>query len=125
MTNTTGLHRAAGEDDVIHVVPTIIHSGDLARGTHTVATVEELEKGRALIVFRSEEEAEKYRASTGNHPEAEGWRAAALELEELGRVLEAHGCTHVAMPEEWTGEGAVDFFAAGDFIGMLEGRIPA
>ncbi len=73
----------------------------------------------ALIVFRSEE-AEKYRRATDNQPEEEGFRTEVLDREELGHVLEAHGCTHVAMPEAWAGGDGVDFFTASDFIGMLE-----
>jgi len=116
--------RATGnlEEDV-HVTPTIIHCAHKRSDDeiiHGAVTVEQPEKGRALIVFRSQEEAEKYRAATGKHPEEEGFRTASLDLEELGHVLEAHGCTHVAMPEEWTGgKGGVDFFKAADFIGLL------
>ncbi len=117
--------RVSGAED-IHITPTIIHRAyagpDVAHEfTHGVATVEKPEKGRALIVFRSQEEAEKYRSATGKHPKEEGFRTATLDLEELGHVLEEHGCTHVAMPEPWTDDlsGGVDFFAASDFIGML------
>ena len=35
-----------------------------------------------------------------------------------------HGCTHVAMPEPWTGEGSVDRFEAAAFIGLLEESVP-
>lgn len=86
--------------------------------------MEDAGKGRAMIVFRSEEEAGKYRAATGNHPEAEGWRPVPLDLPALSDILELHGCSHVAMPEPWTGTGGVDFFAVADFIGMLEGAPP-
>ncbi len=119
--------RVSGAED-IHITPTIIHRAyagpDVAHEfTHGVATVEKPEKGRALIVFRSQEEAEKYRSATGKHPEEEGFRTLALDLEELGHIIEEHGCTHVAMPEPWTDDlsGGVDFFAASDFIAMLEG----
>jgi hypothetical protein len=43
-----------------------------------------------------------------------------VDLEGLAALLEAHGCTHVAMPEPWTGDHGVDFFEADTFIGMLE-----
>ena len=56
----------------------------------------------------------------------EGWGPVALDLEDLANVLEWHGCTHVAMPEEWIGgAGGVDFFEASSFIGMLENSVPA
>jgi hypothetical protein len=104
---------------VVVVCPTVLYRMDRERMAAAVA--EGPEGGdRALIVFRSEEEAEKYRAATGNHPDAEGWRPVALDLRELSDLLEIHGCPQVAMPEPWTGTGGVDFFAAGDFIGMLE-----
>ncbi len=119
--------RLAGTEE-IHITPTIIHRAyagpDVTHEfTHGVATAEKPEKGRALIVFRSQEEAEKYRSATGKHPEEEGFRTATLDLEELGHVLEEHGCTHVAMPEPWTEDRSrgVDFFKASDLIGMLEG----
>ena len=101
------------DEDLIHVTPTIIH-----RDTHTAAVVEH-EDGRALIVFRSEEEAEKYRRHTGKQPEEEGFKPVAVDLEDLANIIRLHDCTHVAMPEPWTGNGLVDFFAAGDFIGMF------
>ncbi len=110
------------DEDLVHITPTVLYR--MPGGKMTAAVVEH-EEGRALIVFRSEEEAEKYRAATGNHPEGEGWRTATLDSEGLGHVLEAHGCTHVAMPEPWTGEGGVDFFTGPDFIGMLEESVPA
>ena len=96
------------------------------RSMQAAAVMEKLEKGRALIVFRSEEEAEKYRFDTGKHPASDGWGPAALDLEDLANVLEMHDCTHVAMPEEWiSGEGGVDFFEAAAFIGMLQESAPA
>jgi hypothetical protein len=115
--------RLAGTEET-HITPTIIHRAYKRSDdeiVHGAATVEH-EKGRALIVFRSEEEAEKYRRATGKHSEEEGFRTAALDLEELGHVLEAHECTLVAMPEPWTADrsGRVDFFAPSDFIGMLQ-----
>ena len=61
-----------------------------------------------------EEEAEKYRQDTGKYPASDGWGSAALGLEDLEDVLKMHECTHVAMPEPWTGKGGVDFFAASD-----------
>ena len=111
------------DEDLIHIIPTVLYR--MERGIHAAATVEHSPDGRALLVFRNEEEAEKYRAHTGKHPEPEGWGPVALDLEDLQNVLKMHECTHVAMPEEWTGEGGVDFFKASDFIGMLEERARA
>ena len=118
------------DEDLIHIVPTILHRFDRERKELTAVTVPGPEpgpgpEGRALVVFRSEEEAEKYRAATGKHPEASGFRAVCVDHEELAAFLEAHECTHVAMPEEWTGKGNVEFFEASAFVGMLEESRPA
>ena len=106
---------------------TLPRSGSVTeRSTQAAAVVEKPEKGRALIVFRSEAEAEKYRFDMGKHPASDGWGPAALDLEDLANVLEMHDCTHVAMPEEWIGgEGGVDFFEAAAFIRMLQESAPA
>lgn len=76
-------------------------------------------------MFRSEEEAEKYRQDTGKHREEEGFKPVSVDLEDLANIAEMHSCTHVAMPEPWTGKGGVDFFAAADFIEMLRKSVPA
>ena len=118
----------AAADEVV-IFPTVLYRID--RSTQATAVAEKPEEGqsasaRALIVFRSEEEAEKYRSDTGKHPAVEGWAPVALDLEDLANVLEWHGCTHVAMPGEWIGgAGGVDFFEASSFIGMLENSVPA
>jgi hypothetical protein len=112
------------DEDLIHIVPTILYRFDRERKELSAVTVPEPE-GRALIVFRSEEEAEKCRGATGHYPEASGFRAVCVDHEELAAFLEAHECTHVAMPEEWTGKGNVEFFEASAFVGMLEESRPA
>jgi hypothetical protein len=95
------------------------------RNIRSAAVVDEADKGRALLVFRSEEEAEKYRSTTGNYPETEGFKAINVGYEELADLVEIHDCTHVAMPEPWTGKGGVDFFKAADYVGMLRESLPA
>ena len=77
-----------------------------------------------MIVCRSEEEAERFRSATGQYPESEGLRPLTVDHEQLAAFLEVHECTHVAMPEPWTGEGSVDRFEADAFIGMLEENVP-
>ncbi len=104
------------------IYPTVLYKGE---PDTLITAVVEGPKGRALLVFRSEGEAEKYRAGTGNNPETEGWRPVALGLKELSEVIAMHGCSHVAMPEEWTGKGPVDFFAAADFLAFLDECEPA
>jgi hypothetical protein len=109
-------------EDTAHISPTILYR--VGRGTLEAVTVDRGD-GHAMIVFRSEEEAEKFRGATGLYSEAEGFRALSVDHEQLRAFLEAHGCTHVAMPEAWTAEGGVDRFEAGAFIGMLEESTPA
>ncbi len=113
-------------DDTFTVHPTVLYRAT-APDTLEAAVVDDPDGGerRALLVFRDEEEAEKYRAATGRYPASEGWRPVNLDHRDLANVVAMHGCTHVAMPEPWTGEGAVDFFDAGGFIGMLEASPPA
>jgi len=43
-----------------------------------------------------------------------------LDLETVAALLEYLGLSYVAVPEPWTGEGAVDVFEAENFIRMLE-----
>jgi hypothetical protein len=121
MTNTTRTRPAEG--DAVLVEPTALLRA--VPGAIDAAVTEKAGRGRALIVFRSEGEAEKYRSATGNNPEAEGWRTVPLEPWQLSDVLAMQGCTHVAMPEEWTGKGGVDVLAAEAFVRMLEEAPPA
>ena len=81
--------------------------------------------GDALIVFRSEEDALAFRASSGRHPASEGWRPLDLDREPLAGVLDLHGLGHVVMPHEWTGAGGSDLFAAANFLELLDTSPPA
>jgi hypothetical protein len=74
---------------------------------------------------RPEGEAERFRGATGRYPESEGFKTLCVDLEGLRAFLDVHECSHVAMPEPWTGEGVVDHFEAAAFIGMLEESAPA
>jgi hypothetical protein len=109
-------------EDYVHIRPTILCRMD--RGTLQAATAKRRD-GHTMIVFRSEEEAERFRSHTGLYPESEGFKPVALSHKHLEGVIGMLGCTHVAMPEPWTGEGGVDRFTAADFIAMLEESIPA
>jgi hypothetical protein len=73
----------------------------------------------ALVVFRSAEEAEKFRASSGRYPASEGFEASGLDHVGVARACVRHGLERVCMPEPWTGESNVEFFDAADFVGML------
>jgi hypothetical protein len=104
-------------EDTVHISPTILYRR--GRGTLEAVTVNG-RGGHTMLVFRSKQEAEKFRSHTGLYSEAEGFKALALDHEQLAAFLEVHECTHVAMPEAWVREGGVDRFEAGAFIGMLE-----
>lgn len=81
-----------------------------------VAGVLEQDEGRAMIVFRSEVEANRYRAEMGNYPESEGWKAVSLEPKDLRGFLEMHECPRIAFPEPWTEDGGrVYFYPAEEF----------
>jgi hypothetical protein len=108
------------EDTVVHIDPTIL-CRHRERGKLEALTANR-EDGHTMIVFRSEEEAERFRSYTGLYSEAEGFKPFSLDHEQLAALLTVFGCTHVGMPEPWTGSEAsgVDRFEAAAFIGMLE-----
>jgi hypothetical protein len=109
-------------EDIVHIRPTILYR--TGRGALEAVTVNRGDE-HTMIVFRSEEEAEKFRSATGLYSEAGGFRALRVDHEQLAAFLEAHECTHVALPEAWTNEGGVDRFEADTFIGMLEKSVTA
>src|SRR5215218_1610787 len=108
----------------VHIEPTVLCRVGRSRGTLEMVTVD-ADDGRALLVFRSEEEAERYREHTGSYPESEGFKPIRVDHKDLANIIEMHGCTHVDMPEPWTGEGGVDRFEADVFVGMLEESLRA
>jgi hypothetical protein len=85
----------AEPEEAITIVPTVLCRA--GRGTLEAVTARH-EGAHALIVFRSEKEAEKYRADTGKYPEEEGLKAVSIDHEHFANILEWHGCSHVAMP---------------------------
>jgi hypothetical protein len=106
-------------EETIYVTPTAIFRA--GRGTREAAVVDG-EKGRALFLFRNEEDAEEYRRHTGIYPAEEGFKPVSLEVGALRDVLAEYGCTHVVSPKPLTADSeGPDFFAAEDFIAMLEG----
>jgi hypothetical protein len=110
-------------EDTVHISPTILYRA--GRGKLEAAAVDEGDE-LTMIVFRSEEEAERFRQDTGKYPESEGFKAVNVDHEQLAAFLRVHRYTHVGMPEPWDGEGGVvDRFEAADFIGLLEESPPA
>jgi hypothetical protein len=109
-------------EDTVHISPTILYR--VGRRTLEAVTADGRD-GHTMLVFRSEEEAEKFRGATGLYSEAKGFRALSVDHEQLRAFLEVHEGTHVAMPEAWAREGGVDRFEAEAFIGMLEESMSA
>ncbi len=74
----------------------------------------------ALLVFRSEEEVEKFRDDTAMYPASEGFEAVAVDEAEIARTCIRHNLSRICIPEApWTGTTGVDFIDADDFIRML------
>ena len=74
----------------------------------------------ALLVFRSEEEVEKFRDETGMYPASEGFEAVAVDEAEIARTCIRHNLSRICIPEApWTGTTGVVFIDADDFIRML------
>ena len=73
----------------------------------------------ALIVFRSEEEAEKFRGDTDMYPAAEGFETVAVDEVEIGHTCVRHGFDRVCLHGPWTGTSGVVFYDASAFVGML------
>jgi hypothetical protein len=98
-----------------YIQPTIIVMR--VEGEEGVAYVE---RENALLVFRSEEEVEKFRDETGIYPASEGYEAVAVDEAEIARTCIRHNLSRICIPEApWTGTTGVEFFDADDFIRML------
>ena len=79
----------------------------------------------ALLVFRSEEEVEKFRDETGMYPASEGFEAVAVDEAEIARTCIRHNLSRICIPEApWTGTTSVDFIDAEDFVRMLRESHP-
>ncbi len=112
--------------DTFTLEPTVLYRMDPEHDLQSTATAP-TEIGKALLVFRSEEEAEKFRLNTGLCPASEGFKPVNLSGEEISGVLDMHGLSVVAMPEPWTGEASsgVDLFSREGFLELLEASEPA
>jgi hypothetical protein len=106
------------ESSTDHFAPTAIYR--VGPDSLEAAVVEKEGCGRALL-FRDEKDAEEYRLETGVYPAEEGFGPATFSVNTLRDVLELHGCTHVVMPKSLIGgEDGPDFYAAEDFMWLLE-----
>jgi hypothetical protein len=73
---------------------------------------------KALLVFCTKEEAEDFRASTGELPTSEGFRTERLDPQAVARVCAAHDLWSVAMPG-LLAKGETCFFNTWDFVEIL------
>jgi hypothetical protein len=73
----------------------------------------------ALIVFRSKEEAEKFRDFSGLYPASEGFEAIPVDEAEIGRTCVRHDLSRICVPEPWTETSGASFYDAAEFRGML------
>jgi hypothetical protein len=103
--------------------PTVLYRLDPSRDLAGAATAR-TEIGEALLVFRSEADAEAFRRSTGRCPASEGFGAVNVDHEQIADLLAWHGLSVVAMPERWTGRGRVDLFTGENFLQFLEESVP-
>jgi hypothetical protein len=112
--------------EAIYAAPAVVCRFTLSREELKIeaATVEH-EEGRALLVFRNEEEAESWRREWGLYPAEEGFKVLPAEDEMLRDLLQRHGCTQVITPNSWLGEDRADFFTAENFMKILESAAPA
>ena len=104
-------------ESTIYIEPTIIARRDEDADKEYVMYVG---SENALVVFRSEEEVEKFRTYSGLHPASEGFEAVAVDEVGIARTCLRHGLTKVCMPEPWTGTSRVDFFDMEKFVVMLK-----
>jgi hypothetical protein len=88
------------------------------------ATIEN-EDGRALVVFRNEEEAEDWRRLYGRFPAEEGFKPYPADDDALRMFIDMHECTHVVLLNSWLGEDSADFYDAEDVMGLFEESVPA
>jgi hypothetical protein len=110
-------------DDVFILEPTVLYRLDPGRDLAGAATAR-TEIGEALLVFRSEADAEAFRRTTGRCPASEGFGAVNVDHEQIADLLAAHNLSVVAMPERWTGRGRVDLFTGENFLQFLEESVP-
>ena len=113
-------------EEAIIIRPTVLYRAQRSseEGTTEEAVTARHLDGHALVLFRNEEEAEKFRADTGKYPQEEGFEAVHVDLMDLARLVVRHDCSHICMPEAW-GAGAVDFFGALEVLTMLKESQPA
>jgi hypothetical protein len=99
-----------------YLEPTII----VMRDEEEAEGVAYVGRENALLVFRSEEEVEKFRDETGMYPASEGYEAVAVDEAEIARTCIRHNLSRICIPEApWTGRAGVDFIDADDFVRML------
>ena len=106
--------------DTVNLEATVFCRMDVDEGTIETGVLDHA-GGGAMLVFRSVEEADQYRADTGTYPEGEGWGAVSLKPEHMRGLLEMHPVARVAFPQKIEGGGCfVHFYEAHYFLTLLE-----
>ena len=102
------------------IQPTIIR---LLEEDEDLEGVAHVRAENALIVFRGEEEAEAFRADTGQYPAEEGYGLVGVDPIGIARTCLRHGFDAVCVPDApWRshGDAAVRFCDVVDFVGGLK-----
>ena len=102
-------------ESTTYLDPTIIARRD-DEGKEGVAYVD---GQNALIVFRSKDEAEKFRDYSGLYPASDGFEAIPVDEAEIGRTCVRHDLRRICVPEPWTETSGASFYDAAEFSGML------
>jgi hypothetical protein len=104
-------------ESTVYIEPTILARRDEDADKEYVMHVP---SENALVVFRSEEEVEKFRDYSGLHPASEGYEPVPVDEFGIARTCLRHGLEKICFPEPWTGDSGVQFFDMEDFVLMLK-----
>ena len=122
MTNET----SSTIEEPIYVAPAILcRVYPVPEGARVETATVENEDGRALVVFRNEQEAEDWRRFHGRFPVEEAFKPYPADDNALRMFIEMHGCTQVVTPNSWVGEDRADFFTVENFMKLLDSSVPA
>jgi hypothetical protein len=109
-------------DDLICIEPTIIKWTSTEQEEVVAHIRGEGAEESALLVFRTEEEAEDFRSAVLKVSEAEGFTVEGVDHYELARIVGTHRFPRIAMPKSW-GEKDLLWFSSWGFLELL-GDLP-
>lgn len=109
--------------DTSTIYPTVLVNADHGEKTLGVVTAVEGEQ-EALVVFRGPNDARAYQQTSGKHSAEEGFELIGMSRKALSALLDKQDLSWVALPEEWTGSGGVDFFTSENFLELLDTAEP-